>query len=97
RVDAERRAGPARAVHDHDRQRHVEGRAFGEAIARGLDGAPMQLDEMTGDGQPESQAAVFAGRSRIRLTEALEDVREELRCDARTRVAHDDVHTRVGA
>ena len=42
----------------------------------------MQFDQLLDERKAESEAAVFARRRSVRLTESFEDVRQELRRDA---------------
>src|SRR5690349_9269940 len=55
----------------------------------------MELDELFDDRQAEPEAAVAARGRRIRLTEAIEDVRQECRIHAFTVVGdfHDELRT----
>ena len=56
----------------------------------------MQLDDVLHDCQPESEAAVGARGAAVSLTEAFENVGEELARDARASVADDDACSAVG-
>ena len=70
-----------------DGQLHRERGALARALARRDHAAAVLLDEVLDDGEPETEPA----RLRVlRLTEALEDVRQEVRRDALTRVLDDD-------
>jgi hypothetical protein len=53
--------------------------------------AAVHLDQPLDDGQAKSETAVRAGARGVGLAERLEDVRQEVRLDADTRVAHDDL------
>ena len=69
-----------------------EGRSSSFAIARHLDAATMNVNELLHDGQTQSQPAMFPRRRRLGLTEALEHVRQKLRRDTCTCVAHGNLH-----
>ena len=69
-----------------------EGRSLIEARARSLDGTAVQLDEVLGDRQAEAQPPRRSRRRRIGLTEAIEHVGQEFRCDALARVVHGNLH-----
>src|SRR5207302_4950392 len=51
----------------------------------------VHLDEMADDGEAQPQTALGAARRAVRLPEAIEDVRQEVRRDADPGVADDDL------
>jgi hypothetical protein len=51
----------------------------------------MKLDEMTHNRQTKSHASVLPAGLLIRLAKSIENVREKLRRNTLTRVAHDDL------
>src|SRR5215472_12013291 len=51
----------------------------------------MHLDDMTHDGQTKAQAAVLARGRAVRLTESVENVRQELRLNAHAGVIDRDL------
>ena len=57
------------------RKRHREPRAFAEAFGFGADVAVVEVDDVAGDRETESEAAAFGGG--VGLAQALENVREE--------------------
>ena len=57
----------------------------------------MQINEMLRDRQPDSKPTVRARRSRVSLTEAVEDVRQKFARDADAVVANAELHVRVDA
>src|SRR4029077_7569497 len=74
----------------HERESDRERRSQSLARAGGLDRSTMQLDEIPHDGDPHPEPAMLAGPRDICLPEALEDVRQNLGCDAFSLVAHGD-------
>ena len=56
----------------------------------------MRVDELVHQPQPQTEAAMAAGRRAIRLTKALEDVRQKLRRDSRAGVRHVEFAQAVG-
>src|SRR5205823_14876094 len=78
-----------------ERQRDDEARALAESLAFGADLAVMQLDDVPGDGQPESEAAAF--RRPFRLAQTLEDMRQERGLDPLALIGDGDAHFRVDA
>src|ERR671926_319942 len=77
------------------RQADRESRAAPRACALSLDRAAVQLDQLTHDGETETETAVHARHARIGLAEAVEDVRQKLRCDAFAGVRDHDAYVRV--
>src|SRR5437870_11661092 len=80
---------------DRDRQLDHEFRALPPAGTVGDDAAPVQLDEVFDEGQTESEARMRSRARAVRLPKALEDVRQDLRGDALSRIAHHDLDVRV--
>ena len=70
------------------RQPHADLRAEPWPIASHVDLPLMQLDEAPNDREADAQSALAAIEPAITLREHLEDVRQELRFDADTVVAH---------
>src|SRR5262249_31172868 len=86
----ERRLG--RRLGKDDRER----RALSRSGAVYLHAAAVQLDQVPHDREAESDAALaLAAADILRLPEALEHVRQELRRDALAGVADDDPHLRA--
>jgi len=73
------------------RQADGEACAASRTVALRGDGAAVQLREVMDDRQSESEASEAAGRTVIRLAEAIEDMRQEPRVDADAVVAHPDL------
>src|SRR5688572_19333016 len=69
---------PAAGARRRRRQGHDEHGAAARPGTRGLDRPTVQLDQVAGDREPESEAAELAPERTIRLTERLEDVAREL-------------------
>src|SRR4029079_18906472 len=63
------RLGVARWRRYPDGQPNDKCRALSDPVAARLDGPAVQLDEMTGERQPDAQAAVLARRSSLALAE----------------------------
>ena len=80
-----------------EREAHHDGGAPPFAGAQRGDVSPVQLDEMTHDGEPQAEPAAGPLRRRVRLPEALEHVGQEPRRDALPAVAHAHLHVRVHA
>src|SRR6185295_8005974 len=72
------------------RETDVDGRPTPCTVARGVNVAMMLLDQMARDRQSKPETAVAPGRSTIGLSEALEDVGDELLGDSDTRILHVD-------
>ena len=71
--------GPGRlGGSDADRQMQTERGAAIASIARRLDRAAVQLDDVPDDGQPEAEAGVRPRRAAVGLAEAIEDERQHL-------------------
>src|SRR6185503_13072711 len=83
------------AAHRGKRQAHREGGTMAETTAVRFDRSAMQLDQVSDDGEPQPEPTFGARARRIRLTKALEDVRQERRIDAATAVAHADLRLRL--
>ena len=69
--------------------------SFARAV-RG-DAAPVQLDQVLDEGQPDPETAVPPGARAIRLKEAVEDERKHVGRDTLAGVADDDLDVRVDA
>ena len=80
-----------------DRQPEAEGGATARPVARGMDGAAVQLDDVPHDGQPEAEPAVRPGRAAVGLAEAIEDERQHLGPDALAGVRDHDLDLRADA
>src|SRR5688572_6893458 len=91
------RGAPYLRMHDHQREPYAKCGPFAFALAGRVNGAAMHFDDVTDDRQPEPQTTCLARRSGVRLTESLEDVREELRSNTDPRIADGDLHVRVDA
>src|SRR6516225_2327375 len=86
-----------RPLHDHQRDLQPERRALARSRAGHLDRAAMHLDELTGDRKAQAEASSLARHPGVRLPEALEHVRQELRRYPDAGVADRDFHMRVDA
>ncbi len=84
-------------VHDHQRKADAECGSVSLAFARRMHGAAVHLDDVSDDGEAQSQSGSGPFEPRIRLTKALEHVRQELRPNPHHGVAHYDVDVRVHA
>ena len=62
------------------RQRQVdtEDRSFAQALAFGRDRPAMQLDEVTRNGESQTEAALFSRNRSFGLAKTIEHVRQEL-------------------
>src|SRR5262249_22739633 len=78
-------------------KRNFESRALAFARACGLDCSAMQFDQVFDESQAESESAVPSGARRVGLSEAVEDIGQEIGADAFARVAHGDTNIRVRA
>src|SRR5205085_1401685 len=85
-----------RAVRLDGRQCDREAAAASLPRALGTDAAAVRLDEALDEREPQPQASVRARRRHVRLPEALEDVRQELRLDAGALVLDLDACRAVG-
>src|SRR6266478_1314054 len=85
----------ARGPWHEQRELDREDRALARSGTLRVDAPAVQLDDVAHDGQAEPEAPVGTGRRAVRLLEALEDARQELRPDALARVAHGDLDVRV--
>src|SRR5215471_16213544 len=57
------------------------------ARTRSGDAAAMHLDQMTHDGQAETEATILARRCTVRLPESVEDMRQKFRVDSYAGIA----------
>src|SRR4051795_11260980 len=78
-----------------DWQRYGEPCAFAEAFGFGADVAVVEVDDVAGDRETESEAAAFGGG--VGLAEALENVREERRLDPFAFVVNADLEFVIDA
>ena len=76
---------------DADRQPEPERGAAARPLARGVDGAAVQLDDVPDDRQPEAEPGVRPRRAAVGLAEAVEDERQHVAagCPRRCRDDHD--------
>src|SRR3954451_1638605 len=65
--------------------------AFTLAVAFNSHGSSVQPYKLVDNGQPEPQAAVIAGKRRIRLAKPVENMRQELGVDSRPGISHRDL------
>src|SRR5439155_4173541 len=80
-----------------ERQGDGEGRSATGPGARRAHPAAVQVDQVPDDREPEAEAAMGAGASALRLSEAIEDVGQEFRTDPHPRVLDGDLGVAVGA
>ena len=76
-------------VDNHERQPYAEGGAFALAGARCFHGAAVHLDNMSNNGQAQSEAARLSRCPCLGLTKPLEYVGKKVRLDAHAGVADD--------
>src|SRR5712691_4875569 len=76
--------------------RQIDGERAPESRARaeGRDAAAVKLDQVTDDGQPETEPTLGPRADVLELTEAVEDLGQELGRDPPPRVAHDESNAR---
>ena len=91
------RSEPRGDLRDRQRQSDDEGRAFPFAGTLRVDAAPVQLDQVLDERQPQAEAAVRPRARAIRLRETLEDEGKHVGSDARSCVADDYLDVRVDA
>ena len=82
--------GNGRSGFDMHRQRKMKGGTAASAFARDVNAAAVQLDDVTHDGQPETEARMRASRPGLPLTEPIEHIRQHVSRDALASIA--DVH-----
>lgn len=80
--------GRSDALRKRHRQADGEARAATRSLAVGGDVAPLQLDEVPRDREPEAEAALRPADAPLRLTKALEHVGQKLHRDALPGVGH---------
>src|SRR5581483_9498395 len=80
----------------HERKRDREGRALAGPGAFGLDGSAMRLDQVPHDRETQAETAKDARARAIRLREAIEHVRQEVRVDAHPRIADSENRPSIG-
>src|SRR5207249_5516163 len=96
RLDAIRRPGhDLGGAGQQEREGDREHRPLTDAGAVGVDRSTVELDEVTDDRQAQPEPSMAAPESGVPLTEALEDVGQNLRRNALTRVADADLDQRV--
>src|SRR5580704_5747156 len=69
----------------------AKSRTFPQAVALNSDFAAMQFDQLLDDSQSESKSTMPAGGRRIPLLKAVENVRQELGCDALASINYADL------
>src|SRR4030095_5274921 len=79
----------------HQRQFDHKGRASRLSRTLDRDGAAVQLAQAADQGEAETETAARPRARGVTLSEAVEDVRQELRRDADAGVAHHDLHVRI--
>src|SRR4029077_20051479 len=74
----------------HEGQTHGERRSLALAGTLGVNGAVMQGDQVAHDREAEAEATMRSRLGGVVLTEAVEDIGQELPTDAGAGIAHDD-------
>ena len=80
---------------DQGRQSYDEAGTLSMAFALSTNSAPVKLDQMAYNGQPQSQSGTLTVGTGITLTKAVEHVREELWLNPNAGIAHDYFNVRV--
>ena len=81
-----------RRFREPGRQSNDKRRTLIESIAMRLHVAAVLFDQVAGDGETQSKAAVPAGGAAVGLPEAIEDERQEVRRNAGSRIANRQPH-----